>query len=483
MRLVGADRGSIRGRFALVVAVLVAMVAVLAAFTVVVRLRVSDTQSRVDNVLIPAERDASALGQAYTDQETGERGFLLTGESSFLAPYTQGIVAAAQAEGHLMIELRGDALGSRLLAGVTTAAQTWRTQGAEPEIAARRAGTLPTGATLATRLTQSKNLFDRVRTALGGLQHHIGDQIGTEVNAVSDAQAAANIVAAATIAAAVLVVVATVAVYRRAIARPLARLLGQVGTVAAGHLDQPVEASGPAELATIGTGVEAMRARIIADTTEAARLSEQLAVRAESDRIARDLHDVVIQRLFAAGLRLLALGSHHPEATAETRELVEELDASIRELRAVIFGLTVHQVSGGLSVRVQSLVTHSERSLGFAPKVSVNGPVDEQVDRATADHVVPVLGELLTNVARHARASAVAVRLDVVPDRLCLVVADDGVGLPTGGAATGDGGGGRGLGNLRHRAEALGGVCVVRSGEDGGTVVEWSVPLHPSSVA
>ncbi|MGC8462342.1 MAG: sensor histidine kinase, partial [Acidimicrobiales bacterium] len=124
---------------------------------------------------------------------------------------------------------------------------------------------------------------------------------------------------------------------------------------------------------------------------------------------------------------------------------------------------------------------HSERSLGFLPALSVNGPVDEVVDRATADQVVPVVGELLTNVARHARASSVSVLLDAGPDRLRLVVADDGVGMPVVSGTSGLGGG-RGLANLHARAEALGGTCHVRRSEDGGTVVEWSVPLVASPV-
>lgn len=482
MRLVGAGKGTIRGRLALVVAVLVVLLAVLAAFTVVVRLRVSDTQNRVNDVLIPAVRNASALSQAYVDQETAERGFLLTGSASFLTRYTQAAAGAARAEGRIAAGLRGDVTGTRLLAAVTAAGRAWQATGVEPEIAARQAGTLPTGDALSARLTISRALFGQVRTSLANLQHYIGDRIAAKVNAVSDAQTTANIVAAATVVAAVLVALVTVAVYRRTIARPFARLLDQVGTVAAGHLDQPVEASGPDELATIGTSVEAMRARILADTKTSAALSEQLAVRAESDRIARDLHDVVIQRLFAAGLRLLALGSHHPQVATESRELVDDLDASIRELRAVIFGLTVHQTSGGLSDRVRSLVAHSERSLGFAPKLSVHGPVDDLVGRTMADQVIPALGELLTNVARHARASAVSVLLDATPDRLCLVVADDGVGILARRVVDADVGGGRGLVNLQARAEALGGGCVVRPGEDGGTVVEWSIPLVQSPI-
>ncbi len=482
LALVGADKGTIRDRLVVAVGLLVVLLVVLAGFTAVVRVRVSHAQSRIDGVLIPAVRNVSALGQAYANQQSAERGYLLTGSRSSLSRYALAADEATRLEADLATQLRGDAAAKRLLAAVTAAGRTWQTQGAASEIAARRAGALPTGAALADRVATSRTLFDRVRAATNTLQHHLGDIIAVEVNAAADAQSSANIAAVVTVASSVLIGAAAIVVYRRSVARPLARLLGQVGTVAAGHLDQPVEASGPAELATIARSVESMRQRILADTTTSAALSEQLAVRAESDRIARDLHDVVIQRLFAAGLRLLALGSHHPEVAAESRELVDDLDASIRELRAVIFGLTVHQTTGGLSDRVHSLVAHSERSLGFTPKVSVRGPVDELVDRATADQVVPALGELLTNVARHARASAVSVVLDATPGRLCLVVADDGVGIPARQVVDAGVGGGRGLVNLQARAEALGGGCVVRTGEDGGTVVEWSVPLESSPV-
>jgi signal transduction histidine kinase len=427
-------------------------------------------------------RNVSALGQAYADQQSAERGYLLTGSPSSLSHYTEAANEVTRLEADIATQLRGDAAAERLLAAVTAAGRTWQAHGAAPEVAARRDGTLPTGAALADRMASSRALFGRVRTATTALQHHLGDVIAAEVNTAADAQSAANLAAAATVASSLLIGATAIVVYRRSVARPLARLLDQVGMVAAGHLDQPVEAGGPAELATIARSVESMRQRILADTATSAVLNERLAVRAEGDRIARDLHDVVIQRLFAAGLHLLALGGHHPEVAAESRELVDDLDACIRELRAVIFGLTAHEEPGGLRDRVQSLVGHSERSLGFVPKLTVRGPVDDLVDRATADQVVPALGELLTNVARHARASTVSVVLDVTPDRLRLVVADDGVGMPAHRVEGPGVDGGRGLVNLETRAEALGGGCVVRSGDGGGTVVEWSVPLAPSPV-
>ena len=481
LALVRADRGTIRDRFTVALALLAVLLVVLAGFTVVVRIRVSHAQNRIDTVLIPAVRNVSALGQAYAEQQSAERGYLLTGSPASLTSYAQAKATATRLEATVAAQLRGDTTATRLLAAVTAAGQAWQARGAAPEITAKQDGTLPVGAALVLAMAASHALFGQLSNATTTLQHHLGDVIAAEVNTAADAQSAANIAAAATVGSTVLVGVAAIAVYRRSVARPLAHLLDQVGMVAAGQLDQPVEVSGPEELATIARSVESMRSRILADTAEAAARDEQLAVRAESDRIARDLHDVVIQRLFASGLRLLSLSNHHPEVAVESRELVDELDASIRELRAVIFGLTVHQVTGGLSDRVQSLVHHSERSLGFLPALSVNGPVDEVVDRATADQVVPVVGELLTNVARHARASSVSVLLDAGSGRLRLVVADDGVGMPVVSGTSGLGGG-RGLANLHARAEALGGTCHVRRSEDGGTVVEWSVPLATSPV-
>lgn len=471
-------RGSLRGRLIAVVASLVTLLIAVAASTAVARIRVQHADNRIDRVLVPAQRAVAGLGNAYVDVESGERGYMLTGDAVFLQPYNTGLRTATALHQQLRTELKGDPVALRRLTEVVTAAQAWVQRGAEPGIAERANGRTPSRLELRADSLHEKQLFDALRQRLAQLSSHVNALVASELGRARDAQNTANWVAFAAVVVAVVVAMATAVVLRRSLSRPLGRLVRQVQTVADGDLDQPVEASGPSDIAAVASAVDRMRRRILADTEAAAEIREQLAMHAEGDRIARDLHDVVIQRLFAAGMRLESVSARNPQLADTLRDVVDEVDRSIRELRTVIFGLTAHQVTGGIRERVLTLVRDSERSLGFAPLVHFDGPVDILADEAIVDAVVPSLGEMLSNVARHAQAHVAEVRLEASADALRLVVSDDGVGV---GPARH--GGGRGLGNLRQRAQALGGSCAISAGPNGGTVIEWSVPLSNADTA
>lgn len=204
---------------------------------------------------------------------------------------------------------------------------------------------------------------------------------------------------------------------------------------------------------------------------------QRLSVLEDRERIGRDLHDTVIQRLFASGLSLQAVGrrfEHAPEASERIDEVVEELDDVIRQIRTTIFALQHEDTGDSLRARVLTLVRSLQGALGFAPQVHFEGPVDTMVDRELAEQVLPVLREALTNVVKHARASEVRVEIMVGTDpaELRLEVVDDGVGPPeTTGA-------GFGLGNLRERARVLGGRFELGPSGIGGTRLEWAVPIE-----
>jgi signal transduction histidine kinase len=469
----GVVRGTLRGRLLAIVAALLVLLIAVAASTLIVRLRVQAADNLLDRQLVPAHNAVTGLSRAYTDMQTGERGFVLTGDAVFLEPYDKGLRDAATLHRQMVRDLRDDATAQRLLRSVDTAATAWLDLAARPEISTRRNGTRLSGQALLAQSLAGKRLFDVLRDRLAALDEHVNARVTAEAGRARTAQGLANWVVAAAMVLALLVTIVSVFVLRRAFTRPLSRLVRQVGTVAAGDLDQPVEASGPAELAAVARAVDAMRTRILDDMAAAGQAREQIAMYAEGDRIARDLHDLVIQRLFAAGMRLESAAARQPELARIARETIDELDKSIRELRTVIFGLTAHQAAGGgVRERVISLVRDSERSLGFAPMVHFEGPVDVLTEPHVADELVPALGEMLSNVARHARASTAHVRLEATHEVLRVVVTDNGVGPPPVPVA-----GGRGLGNLRQRAQSLGGTCVVVAGESGGTVVEWTVPL------
>jgi signal transduction histidine kinase len=201
---------------------------------------------------------------------------------------------------------------------------------------------------------------------------------------------------------------------------------------------------------------------------------QEMAVVEDRERIARDLHDTVIQRLFAAGLTLQGTTRMvaEPEAAARLQQVVDDLDVTIRHIRTAIFGLEVARLHGkSLREDVLLVIDESSRVLGFAPQVRFDGPIDSLVPADVAEQVVAVLREALSNVARHAEARSVEVALDAESE-LILTVRDDGVGPSP------DGVHGNGLRNMHNRAITLGGALALTPGRDGrGTQLSWRVPL------
>lgn len=219
-------------------------------------------------------------------------------------------------------------------------------------------------------------------------------------------------------------------------------------------------------------------ARQAAMALELATSHEQrgtLAVYRDRERIARDLHDLVIQRIFGTGLTVQSMRPRLPDDLRGTAdEVVGELDAAIRDLRSAIFALQRPGMAEGLRGRVTETVGAAAPALGREPRVRMEGPLDTVVPEPVAAHLTSVLTEALTNVARHAQATAVHVLVSARTDALTLQVEDDGVGLSEGAVVPGNG-----LRNMRSRAVELGGGLSVRERPEGGTRLVWSVPLGP----
>ena len=210
-----------------------------------------------------------------------------------------------------------------------------------------------------------------------------------------------------------------------------------------------------------------------------ARVAE-LATLEDRERIARDLHDTVIQRLFAVGLSLQATQRlvDDPIVSSRLVTAVDDLDTTVRDIRAAIFELQVAHRSGP-SVRQQllDLAVQSAPALGFDPVIRFDGPIDAAVEPSLAEELLAVLREILTNTARHAHASRAEIGVDVRDQRLSLVVIDDGVGYAPERAH------GRGIGNLRTRAQRLDGEFSIakastNEGTSPGTEVHWAVPIR-----
>lgn len=219
----------------------------------------------------------------------------------------------------------------------------------------------------------------------------------------------------------------------------------------------------------------ANQAAVALELAEARLDSERLSVLEDRDRIARDLHDTVIQRLYATAITLMGTVRRIDDATSSKRVqgAVDDLDDTIRQIRSTIFALqsSAEDDSSWLRSQVLELVNTSAETLGFAPRLLTQGPLDNAVDEQVGTHLVAVLRELLSNVARHSGATSVDVDLSVDAGEVVLRVSDNGRGVPAGASRSG-------LRNLHSRAEELGGSMAVVSGPTEGTVVEWAAPAR-----
>jgi signal transduction histidine kinase len=223
----------------------------------------------------------------------------------------------------------------------------------------------------------------------------------------------------------------------------------------------------------LAVGLAAAAGAAIENVRLHSRVSE-LTVIEDRERIARDLHDSVIQRLFATGLLLQGVEARIDDAEVADRlhQAVEDLDETVRHIRTTIFELQRKRLPGrSIRQEILDLVAETAEELGADPLVHFDGPIDSAVPGSVADHFIAVAREALTNIVKHAKTPRVEVSLSARDDAVTLVVVDEGIGLPD------DAGGGHGLPNLRSRAEELGGVFAVRRRDPVGTEVLWQVPL------
>ncbi|GII02184.1 histidine kinase [Planobispora takensis] len=218
------------------------------------------------------------------------------------------------------------------------------------------------------------------------------------------------------------------------------------------------------------------QAAVALELADVRRDAERLGLLEDRDRIAKDLHDVVIQRLFAVAMTLMSTVRmvDDPTASARVQHAVDELDQTIKEIRSTIFALQSPPQAGagpGLRGQVMELVEAAREQLGFMPGIRMEGPLDNTVPEEVGEQLRAVLREALSNVARHARASRAQVLVGVSEGTLLLEVADDGVGIPEGGRRSG-------LRNLEERATRLGGTFSAQRVEGGGSRLRWRVPLE-----
>ncbi|MEV6619148.1 GAF domain-containing sensor histidine kinase [Streptomyces sp. NPDC051051] len=221
--------------------------------------------------------------------------------------------------------------------------------------------------------------------------------------------------------------------------------------------------------------VFAAQAAVAMELAERRQDAEQIVLLEDRDRIARDLHDLAIQRLFATGMTLQSAGRfiEHSGASERVLRAVDDLDETIKIIRSTIFGLRTRgdEAAPGLRARAVRVVGEAAPVLGFAPGVRMEGLLDTHVPKDTADHIVAVLSESLTNIARHAGADRAEVVLETDGKQVRLTVTDNGVGIPAEGRRSG-------LTNMAERARKLGGDMEHTDREGGGTELVWHAPLR-----
>ncbi|MCX7619615.1 MAG: GAF domain-containing sensor histidine kinase [Acidimicrobiales bacterium] len=221
-------------------------------------------------------------------------------------------------------------------------------------------------------------------------------------------------------------------------------------------------------------GLASAAAMAIENARLHARVSD-LLIAEDRERIARDLHDTVIQRLFATGLALqgAAARTTDPDLAERLQRTVDDLDDTVRHIRTTIFELQRSQLPGR-SIRKELLDLAAEigEAFGFDTATVFTGPVDTSIPGPVADELLAVAREALTNVGKHANATRADVNLTLEGGDLKLTISDNGVGLPHGGPSHG-----HGLDNMAGRAQRLGGTCSIKAGRAGGTTVEWSAPI------
>ncbi len=251
-----------------------------------------------------------------------------------------------------------------------------------------------------------------------------------------------------------------------------------------GHL-VPVEVV--VQCPDLGRGLERTVVALVRDITERLETERRLReahqavqVLEDRERIARELHDTVIQRLFATGMAVQALSARvQPSDVAERLHgVVDDLDTTIRDIRTAIFGLQGGAFGTGVRAKVLDVVRESAGLLGFEPRVHFIGPVDAATSSLVSEHLLPTVREALANVARHAKARSVEVTLSAGRDHLTLDISDDGIGVDPATVSAPPGPySGHGLVNMSARARELGGTCELRPRPAGGAELIWTVPL------
>lgn len=218
----------------------------------------------------------------------------------------------------------------------------------------------------------------------------------------------------------------------------------------------------------------ANQAAVAIELAEARAEQQRVAMLDERDRIAADLHDHVIQRLFAAGLTLQSVAASLGAGRTQSRiqATITDLDNTISQIRTTIFQLhrTAERDTASVRARLIDVITDAAQALGFEPDVRFTGLLEDALPNDIVEDALAVLREALTNIARHAQARNAEVDITTTADRLTVDVRDNGIGIDSTTRNSG-------LANLRQRAERHSGTLTITRGNPSGTLLSWSIPI------
>jgi signal transduction histidine kinase len=230
------------------------------------------------------------------------------------------------------------------------------------------------------RLRQDEERFKTLRGRLGALQGEMDRLVGAEVARLGTAQARVGEAMVVATVLAVLALMSTVMLLHFALTRPLARLRSQLDAVSTGEYDRRIDTPGPAEIRQIAEAAETMRMSIVDRSADLVAAQHELSVHTERQRMAADLHDTTIQRLFGLGLKLSALASQRPELAGTLNDLIDEADEIIRELRRMIFEVNEDEIRAS----VEETGTGAEGTVAVGDGAGETGAEEVGSDVATA---------------------------------------------------------------------------------------------------
>jgi signal transduction histidine kinase len=219
----------------------------------------------------------------------------------------------------------------------------------------------------------------------------------------------------------------------------------------------------------------AVAAGMAIENTRLHQRVQDLAILEDRDRMARDLHDTVVQHLYAVGISLETMAKEtEAEATADRLAiLVSDVGEAIRQVRSSIYELGLDEEDPGVRAGVVALVRSLTPMLGFDVRVSFDGPIDAVISQSVTEQLLATIREAVTNVGRHAHATEASVVVSTHLGVCHLRVVDNGIGL----GVNQNENVGLGLVNLRRRAEKMHGTMEITTSTSGGTVLEWEVPV------